>query len=581
MNDILQNSISYVKTAKAGFTELKNFRFSYFGKVFSLMGKKEKIAFLLLSLLALASLFFSVKNFYYKHTTPTPAFGGTYTEGIVGQPVYINPILAHTEADLSLVRLVFSSLYKYGPNGEQIPDLAEGFPQISQDQKEYTINLKKDAKWHNGRSLTADDVVFTIQTIKNPEFKSPLRNMWLSTNVEKLSDYSVKFKTKDVSGPFFQNLTVPVISKFLWNKVDPQKFVLSPQNLKAVGSGPYSLKEIQSSDGKVQKITLVSFGQYYSERAKIENLNFIFYDNQEDTQNALQGKEIDGLGASFGQQEKVLEKNNIIANTVHQNQYETVFFNTNGKIFNDTTLRQAFTSAVNAQELTEKVFGKYAFAPRSPFAFADTNNLSGNFLTANIETSKTLLDKAGWKLDEKTGQRMKKNTPLEIAITASDSALQTKTAEELKKTWESLGIKIALNILPIKTLQDTVIGPRNFDILIIPLKIGADPDPFFFWHSSQAKDPGLNLSGFESAAADKLISEARTTTDKKIRADKYAELDKLISAQFPAIFLNQSAYIYSLDKKVKNFSQQILFEPSMRMYNIPNWYIETKRVWGK
>lgn len=582
MNDILQNSISYVKTAKTGMTELKTFRFSSFGKVFSLMGKKEKIALLALCIIALVSLFISSRNFYYKHTIPSPTLGGTYTEGLVGQPVYINPVLAHTESDLSLVRLIFSGLYKYGPNGELVPDLAEDLPKISQDQKEYTINLKKNAKWHNGRNLTADDVIFTIQTIKDPDFKSPLKNMWLSTSVEKISDYSIKFKTKDISGPFLQNLTVPILSKFLWNKIDAQKFVLSPQNLKAIGSGPYSIKEIQTSNGKVQKINLTAYAEYYNGQAKIETVNFSFYDTQTDAENALQGKEISGLGApAFGQQNNIVEKTDTTSRYIRLSQFFTIIFNTNGKNLENISLRQALALATDGKTITEAVFGDRAFAPSSPFSFTFEATNSYTFNKPDLELSKRLLEQAGWQVDEKTGQRNKKNNPLEITISSADSLAQTKVAEELKKAWEKLGIKILLNILAKKDLEEKNIIPRNFEVLIIPLKIGADPDPFFYWHSSQAKAPGLNLSGLQNQAVDKLISEARTTTDTKIRAEKYSELEKLISSQYAAVFLNQSAYIYNLDKDIKNFNSELLLEPSMRMYDLPNWYLETKRVWGK
>ena len=106
---------------------------------------------------------------------PVPGRGGIYTEGMLGQPTYINPLLATQEPDLSLTDLVFSGLYKYDQNGQLSPDLADGMPIISADQKQYTINLKHNAKWHNGKPLTADDVLFTIQTVQDPSFKSPLQ----------------------------------------------------------------------------------------------------------------------------------------------------------------------------------------------------------------------------------------------------------------------------------------------------------------------------------------------------------------------------------------------------------------------
>ncbi|HYV33622.1 MAG TPA: hypothetical protein VE973_02135, partial [Candidatus Limnocylindria bacterium] len=131
MNRFLQNLISYTKTALSGLKELKSTSLSRLRKVFSLMGRWEKIVLATLLLVAALSLFVSARNFYYQHTNPAPDFGGSYTEGLLGQPTYINPLLARMEPDLSLTKLVFSGLYKYDANGQLQPDLAEALPIIS------------------------------------------------------------------------------------------------------------------------------------------------------------------------------------------------------------------------------------------------------------------------------------------------------------------------------------------------------------------------------------------------------------------------------------------------------------------
>jgi ABC-type transport system substrate-binding protein len=141
MNGFSQNLISYGKEVSLGLKELKNITLSRLWKVFSLMGKKEKIALGLLALVATLSFVFSVRNFYIAHTSPSPAEGGSYNEGLLGQPTYINPLLAHDEPDLSLTNLIYSGLYKYDNKGQITPDLADSMPVISQDQKQYTINF--------------------------------------------------------------------------------------------------------------------------------------------------------------------------------------------------------------------------------------------------------------------------------------------------------------------------------------------------------------------------------------------------------------------------------------------------------
>ncbi|MEK7161701.1 MAG: ABC transporter substrate-binding protein, partial [Patescibacteria group bacterium] len=175
MNGFPHNLISYTKAATLGAKKLKHLSLSRLRKVFSLMGKREKIVLFSLLAAAIFSLLWSGRNFYLSRTTPTPHFGGTYSEGLLGQPTYLNPLLAHQETELALTKLIFSGLYKYGANGQLVPDLADDMPQISADQKQYTINLKREAKWHNDKPVTADDITFTFQLLKDPAYKSPLR----------------------------------------------------------------------------------------------------------------------------------------------------------------------------------------------------------------------------------------------------------------------------------------------------------------------------------------------------------------------------------------------------------------------
>jgi len=111
---------------------------------FRVLTKKEKIAFLVFLILFLGSGLFLFLNFYYKNTEITPAKGGTYIEGLVGQPRFINPVLANSDVDRDLVQLIFSGLMKYDENLNIVPDLAKGYPEIEEDGKVYKFRLKEN-----------------------------------------------------------------------------------------------------------------------------------------------------------------------------------------------------------------------------------------------------------------------------------------------------------------------------------------------------------------------------------------------------------------------------------------------------
>ena len=149
-----------------------------FQKIFQTFSSRERLTANILILVIIASLAGTILGFYFHFTKEIPIPGGEYIEGVVGQPLYVNPVLAGSnDADADLAALVYSGLFKYDPEGKLTADLAENF-EISEDKLTYSFHLKKDVKWHDGEPFTADDVLFTIQAIQDPAYKSPLRQSW-------------------------------------------------------------------------------------------------------------------------------------------------------------------------------------------------------------------------------------------------------------------------------------------------------------------------------------------------------------------------------------------------------------------
>jgi peptide/nickel transport system substrate-binding protein len=581
----LRNLASYAVQLRAGLREIKNFRLSYIGKAFSLMARREKMALLALVVLALGNAGISLNSFYINHTHAVPDQGGEYREGLIGQPRLINPLTATTTTDLSLVGIIYSGLYSYDTDGNIVPDLADGMPQISADQKQYTIHLKRNVKWHNNQNFTADDVVFTITTLQNPAYQSPLRNEWLNSAVSKTDDYTVVFANRDISGPFIHNLTLPIIPKSVWGGVSAANFTQSNFNLEAIGTGPYAIKGIQKSrSGKIQNISLGSFPYYHGGQADIDTITFNFYDTPDDVINALHGREIQGFGfLPFDRSVHIANDNSSFqVLKLPQPQYQALFFNLGNKLFDDVRVRRALSLATDRSEIISDVYNGDARLLSGPIL---PEQLGYNPAVAvpgyDLAAAQNLMDQAGWKLDPATNLRTKNKAPFEITIATNDFSLNSRAAELLQKDWQKLNISVKLNILPTKDLSDSVIRPRNYAALLFSQRLGPDPDPFVFWHSSQIKNPGLNLTGFANSEADKLISEARNTTHNDVRAKDYSRFQEIIADQVPALFLNQNVYIYVLDKSVKGTNVKVLFDPNERFENVARWYTQERRAWGK
>ena len=265
-------------------------------RIWKNLNAKEKIWFGVFCVAILFSVSFLVRNFYRAQTKETPAFGGTYVEAVSESPHNLNPLLAINDSDRDLSRLIFSSLLKYNEKSELVPDLAASYT-ISKDKKTYTIKLKNGVVWHDGEPLSADDVVFTIGAVQNPEYNSPLRTGWQGIKAEAPDKDTVVLTLKTPYVAFLENLSLlGILPKHIWGKVVPQNFPLADFNLKPIGTGPYRFVKLQKDSlGRIISVNLTANANYFDSRPFIKNLVFKFYLSEEEAVSAFNRKEADGL----------------------------------------------------------------------------------------------------------------------------------------------------------------------------------------------------------------------------------------------------------------------------------------------
>ena len=574
------------KNIGRGFSKLRSFKFAYLGEVISRFSRREAITLLTLLVVLLTSLIIDGSRFYLHHTMVVPAYGGTYTEGLVGGPRYINPILAQSQTDKDLSRLVFAGLYKFDNHGKMVPDLATSDLDISADGKSYTVHLRQNLKWHDGQSLNADDVIFTVQTLQNPDFKSPYRNLWLNIQVQKIDDTTIKFSNPNVAAPFITNLTLGILPKHIWQNISASDFPLSKYNLEPVGSGPYLAKEINKlANGTISSISLESYSNYWAGKPNIDTVNLKFYNNYQDMLMALHTKDIQNLGfIPFDSKLYVDEKHtneNILKIPVYE--YQALFFNLSksSKVLGDRNVRVALAESLDRGNFINSVYSGLALPAYGPImpeqiGYNSTIEDANSF---DVAAANSLLDKAGWTIDPTTGFRSNGKNQLAFTITTNDFILNSKSADELQSEWKKIGANVTINIVNGNDIEKNNIRPRNYDALLFSESTGFDPDPFVFWHSSQSQDPGFNLAQYKNITADRLISDARNTFNTETRIDKYKQFQTLMSVDLPALFLTQSEFIYELNPQVKGTDIAQLANPEDRFYDISHWYIQTKRVW--
>jgi peptide/nickel transport system substrate-binding protein len=510
---------------------------------------------------------------------PGPHFGGSLTEGVVGQPQFINPILAASSGvDMDLTRLVYAQLLKFDANENLTPDLASELPTLSKDQKTYTLKLKPNLKWQDGQPLSADDVLFTIQVIQNTDYASPLRPNWSRVKVDKIDDATLTFQLREVSASFISNFALGIIPKHIWENIPAANFRLADQNLKPIGSGPYRVSQIKKiSTGAIKSITLDANKQYYQGSPYLSRINFKFYDDYDGLINAYQGKEIQSLGfVPFDQKAFLATSNKTNQYRLNLPQYQAVFFNlAKNAILNQKAVRQALWLATNREPIINDAYLGNAAPAYGPILEGSLgfNPDIAKTIHNNLDEAGQILNKAGWVLDPATNLRTKNKKPLEFnLVTSSNTAINVKVGQILQSQWSQLGIKVNLSVVDAKDLEQNYLRPRDFDAIIVDENVGVDPDPYPFWDSSQSHDPGLNISGFSNAEADKLLTGARQTTDPKTRVLNYQRFQQIINNELPAIFLVRSLYIYNVPKNLQGLNLNNIVAPSERFLDINKWY---------
>jgi peptide/nickel transport system substrate-binding protein len=369
------------------------------------LNKKEFFAFWGFFCLFLISIILFSVNFYLSHTVIVPSVGGTLKEGLIGQPRFINPIYAESnDVDRDLTNLIFSGLMRYDQNGV-VPDLISNY-EIEGGGKVYLVEIRKDVLFHDGVKLTADDIIFTIKTIQNPDFKSPLLSKWLGVEVEKISDYKIKFVLKNPYPGFLENLTLKVLPAHIWKDVTSQNFPLSPYNFKPIGSGPYRFKNlIQDKNGKIKAVILERNNKYYSKKPNISQIKFIFFDKELDLISAAKSGLIDAFSPLSPKNYSAFDSFKKYSFVLPR--YFAIFFNSKkNQILEDETVREALSYAIDKEEVKKTALFGEGIVISSPFLpeiyqFDQPEGL----INFDPEKAKELFKKAGF--EEKDGKLVK------------------------------------------------------------------------------------------------------------------------------------------------------------------------------
>jgi peptide/nickel transport system substrate-binding protein len=544
--------------------------------------QRHVVSWIIVMGLLIAATGLQLMWYQQSYRTSAPADNGTYAEAVLGPINTLNPLLASTSAEQSASNLMFSRLLRYDKTGHLNYDLATNI-KINQANTVYTISIRPDVKWHDGTSLTANDIAYTVSLIKNPNTRTTITG-WNDIVVKVIDNTTIEFTLRSTYAAFEHALTFPIVPKHILGGIAPSSIRENKFSQDPIGSGPFKFSFVQNVDTtSSRKVVSMDRNQdYYGGTAKLARFQLYVYDSTDAILHALTLNEVNAAADLSPADISHIDQKRYIVSTKPIQSGTYAIINTKSEFLKDVALRRALELATNTKAILSKMPAG-TLALDLPFT---NGQITGDVPKApgyDLVGAKKYLDDAGWKLNaqnirEKDGKQLRLSV-----VTMKDSEFES-VLEILAGQWRSLGITIETKIVdPTDVAQNVVqsiLQPRNFDILLYQLNIGADPDVYAYWHSSQISSQGFNFSNYSNAISDDALASARARVEPTLRNAKYITFANQWLADVPAIGLYQSTAQYVRSDNVRSSDKStVLVTPVDRYSDVLDWSVGSRSVY--
>jgi peptide/nickel transport system substrate-binding protein len=515
-----------------------------------------------------------------KNTTVTaegPKRGGTLVRRIESECRTLNWVLGTTAYELYVTLLLYDPLLYYDENLEYVPVLAESY-EVSDDHLEITVHLRENIFWHDGKPITADDVKFTMDKIKDPKVAALNKAGYFIKldRLEVVDDRTVVFHWKEPYAPSVYALTqLTPIPRHVYDVPDFNK---NPANRKPVGSGPFKFEEWRTS----QYISVVRNDDYWGKKPYLDRVIFRVIEDNAVALNALKAGELDEMRVTQPQWEKQTNDEDFLSKyTKHfyyRPGYNYIGWNCRTEWFKDRRVRLAMTKLFDRESINAKFYSGYAKLVSGPFYINSwAYDKTVKPYPFDPEDAKRLLHEAGWIDSNGDGVLDKDGIKFEFEMVIhAGSAPAKQFAELLQEELRKAGVVMKIRQLEGTTFFNKVDGGR-FDACILAWWLDLDPDIYDTFHSSQVPPKGLNHVFYSNARVDSLLELGRITFGQDARAEIYHEVHRLMHIDQPYTFINTVPDKWPVSKRVKN----IVISPNGPFDYYPGsryWYIDESNL---
>lgn len=513
----------------------------------------QRVLLSLLALVMVVSVFVLVNKTIFLLTHEQAVRGGTYTEGIIGTPKFINPVLATSQIDKDLSRLVYAGILRKTDFGSYEPDLGSC---DNVAETTVTCTLKEKLAFSDGKPITSEDVVFTIELLKDLSGRNPQGSLWLGINVQATSPQTVIFTLPKGYSGFEDLLTQGIIPQHVWEGLTQEDIETSSDNLEPVGSGPYKVSSLSRDDKRTKtSMVVLKRSRHYHNAPHIEKIIIKTFEGTDDLVSALKNKKVDaGLIPEYRPLTGRLQRDE---HTLLTSQMYALFINQKSNPeFQNQAKREELAKLV--EQLKQSSSWPEGLTASSEIIPDPQNNGLGKTIISGI------LGKQ--EQDSKITQN------LEISTSRSSDLIGV--SEAIAQKLNSSGTSAKVTVFERGELVDQAVRNRNYSLLVFGHTYRHPADVFAFWHSSQRLDPGLNITSFVSQSVDSKIEAIMKDSTNK---DDYATLQKQLLEEMPIIPLFQGTYQYVLPATM-HASFGLLASPEDRFNHVSDWYTNTIRT---
>lgn len=514
-------------------------------------------------------------------TTRVPAPGGTMTEGVVGAPRYLNPLLSdENPVDRELSSLLFDGLLQVDETGRLAPALAEEWA-VSEDGLTVQFALRDDVRWHDGEPFTAEDVVFTYSLLQNDAFPAPeeVRALWQPVTISSSGPNSVSFTLPEPYAPFLDATTRGILPAHLLSGVAPAALPEHEFNVRPVGTGPFMVAAGENWR-RTGRLRLAPNPAFWRQGVQLDGLAFRFYPDMAELMNAYRAGEVQAINnvpAWAVPEVLAMERTRLF--TAPLPRYTQLLFNLEGhQALATTEVRQALAYGVDRDALIAQSIAGQGLpldGPYAPLSWA-YNPAAMALYVHNPISATALLEGAGWLLPEGGGETRQLageagTDSLNLRLLLPDEPQHRSLAAQLAAQLAEIGVAVQLTPLPGAAYQ-AALAASDFDIALVDVVAQGDPDLYSFW-SQEALVRGQNYARWNSRRASEALEHARQLWSEEERKPYYDAFLGLYSQAMPALTLYQHVTNYAVSETVNELEIGRIDHPRERYESLASWFL--------